>query len=105
MLKDDTGLGEVQNWVKLHNEAVSGYDIYLTEIETRLNYITKLEDESTMEQEERRMHRRMKEMQIQMREEFQMREEAKADNLNCKVMLPKLSFTNFNGTHLDWFHF
>ena len=40
MLKDDTGLGEVQNWVKLHNEAVSGYDIYLTEIETRLNYIT-----------------------------------------------------------------
>ena len=37
-----------------------------------------------MEQEERRMQRRMKEMQVQMREE------AKADNVNCKVKLPKL---------------
>ena len=62
------GLKEVENWVKLHNEAVSKYDTYLEEIETRLNYITKLEEENAMEQEERRMHRRMKEMQFQMRE-------------------------------------
>ena len=105
MLEDDKSLGEVEDWVKLRNEAVSKYDIYLEEIETRLNYITKLEEESAMEQEERRMHRTMKEMQTQMREEFQMREEAKADNVNCKVKLPKLFITKFNGTHLDWFHF
>ena len=54
-----------------------------------------------MEQEKRRMHRRMKEMQVQMRKEFQMREEAKADNVNCKIKLPKLFITKFNGTHLD----
>ena len=54
-----------------------------------------------MEQEKRRMHRRMKEMQVQMREEFQMREEAKADNVNCKIKLPELFITKFNGTHLD----
>ena len=105
MLEDDKSLGEVENWVKLHNEAVSKYDIYLEEIETRLNYITKLEEESAMEQEERRMHRRMKEMQVQMRDEFQMRGEAKADNVNCKVKLSKLFITKFNGTHLDWFRF
>ena len=58
-----------------------------------------------MEEEERRMHRRMKEMQVQMREEFQMREEAKTDNVNCKVNLPTLFITKFNGTHLDWFLF
>ena len=84
MLEDDKSLGEVENWVKLHKEAVSKYDTYLEEIETRLNYITKLEEESAMEQEERGMHRVMKEMQVQMREE------AKADNVNCKVKLPKL---------------
>ena len=101
MLEDDKSLGEVENWVKLHNEAVSKYNIYLEEIETRLNYITKLEEESAMEQEERTMRRRVKGMQVQMREEFQMREEAKADNVNCKVKLPKLFITKFNGTHLD----
>ena len=100
MLEDDKSLGEVENWVKLHNEAVSKYDIYLEEIETRLNYITKLGEESAMEQEGRRMHKRIKEMQFQMREEFQMSEETKTDHGNCKVKLPK-----FNGTHLDWFHF
>ena len=57
------------------------------------------------------MHRRMKEMHVPMRKEFQMREkfqmseEAKADNVNCKVKLPKLFITKFNGTHLDWFRF
>ena len=81
MLEDDESLGKV----KLHNKAVSKYDAYLEEIETRLNFITKLEEESAMKQEERRMHRRMKEMQVQMREEFHMREEAKADNVNCKA--------------------
>ena len=40
MLEDDKSLGEVGNWVKLHKEAVSKYDAYLEEIETRLNYIT-----------------------------------------------------------------
>ena len=40
MLEDDKSLGEVENWVKLHKEAVSKYDTYLEEIETRLNYIT-----------------------------------------------------------------
>ena len=59
MLEDDKSLGEVENWVKLYNEAVSKYDIYLEEIETRLNCITKLDEESAMEQEERRMHRRV----------------------------------------------
>ena len=52
-----------------------------------------------MEKEERRMHRRMKAMQVQMREE------AKADNVNCKVKLPKLFITKFNGTQFDWFRF
>ena len=66
MLEDHQSLGEDENWVKLHNEAVSKYDIYVEEIETRLNYITKLEEESAIEQEERRMHRRVKEMQVQM---------------------------------------
>ena len=99
MLEDDKSLGEVENWVKLHNEAVSKYDMYVEEIETRLNYITKLEEESAIEQEERRMHRRMKEMQVQMREE------AKADNVNGKVKLPRLFITKFNDTHLDWFRF
>ena len=47
----------------------------------------------------------MKKMQVQMREEFQIRKEAKADNVNCKVKLPKLFITKFNGTHLDWFRF
>ena len=42
---------------------------------------------------------------VQMREEFHMREQAKADNVNCKVKLPKLFITKFNGTHLDWFRF
>ena len=32
-----------------------------------------------------------------MREEFQIRGEAKADSVNCKL--------KFNGTHLDWFRF
>ena len=70
MLEVNKSLGEVENWVKLHNEAVSKDDTYLEEIKTRLNYITKLEEESLMEEEERRMHRGMKEMQVQMREEF-----------------------------------
>ena len=56
-------------------------------------------------EEEERMHRGIKEMQVQMREEFQVREEAKADNVNSKVKLPKLFITRFNGTHLDWFRF
>ena len=51
------------------------------------------------------MHRRMKGMQGQMREEFQMKEEAKADNVNCIVRLPKLFITKFNRTQLDWFRF
>ena len=105
MLEVNKSLREVENWVKLHNEAVSKDDTYLEEIKTRLNYITKLEEESLMEEEERRMHRGMKEMQVQMREEFQMRKEAKADIVNCKVTLPKLFITRFNGTHLDWFRF
>ena len=63
-------------------------------MKTRLNYITKLEQESTMEQEKRRMHRRMKEVQTQMREEFQMREELKADNVKCKVKLGFVSGIN-----------
>ena len=105
MLEVNKSLGEVENWVKLHNEAVSKDDTYLEEIKTRLNYITKLEEESLMEEEERRMHRGMKEMQVQMREEFQMRKEAKEDIVNCKVTLPKLFITRFNGTHLDWFRF
>ena len=54
-----------------------------------------------MEQEERRMHRRMKEMQLQMIEEFQIRDEGKADNVNCKVKLLKLFITKFNSTHLN----
>ena len=78
-MEDGKSLGEVENWVELHNEAVSKYDTNLEEIETRLNYITKLGEESAMEQEERRRHIRMKEMQVQMREEFQMRREAKVD--------------------------
>ena len=49
MLEDDKSLGEVKNWVKLHNKAVLKYDAYLEEIETRSNYITKLEEESAME--------------------------------------------------------
>ena len=49
MVEDDKSLGEVENWVKLHNEAVSKYDIYVEEIETRLTYITKLEEENAME--------------------------------------------------------
>ena len=40
-----------------------------------------------------------------MREEFHMREEAKADNVNCKVKLPKFFITKFYSTHLDWFCF
>ena len=55
MLVDDNSLGEVENWVKLHNEALSKYVIYVEEIETRLHYITKLEEESAIEQEERRI--------------------------------------------------
>ena len=51
------------------------------------------------------MHRRMKEMQVEMREEFQMGEEPKVDNVNCKVKLPKLFITKFNGTLLDWLRF
>ena len=38
------GFKEVENWAKLNNEAASKYDTYLEEIETRLNYITKLEE-------------------------------------------------------------
>ena len=34
-----------------------------------------------------------------------MREEANADNVNCKVKLPKLLLTKFHGTQLDWFCF
>ena len=41
MLEDDKSLGEVKNWVKLHNKAVLKYDAYLEEIEIKLNYITK----------------------------------------------------------------
>ena len=48
MLEDDESLGKV----KLDNKAVSKYDAYLEEIETRLNFITKLEEESAMKQEE-----------------------------------------------------
>ena len=59
-------LEEVENWVKLYNEALWKYDIYIEENEVRLNYIAKLEEESAIE--ERRIHRRMKEMQVQMRE-------------------------------------
>ena len=47
----------------------------------------------------------MKGMQGQMREEFQMKEEARADNVNCIVRLPKLFITQFNRTQLDWFRF
>ena len=82
MLEGDKSLEEGENCIKLHNKAVLKDDFYVEEIKTRLNYITKLEKESAMEQEERIMHKRMKEMQFQMREEFQMRDEAKADNLN-----------------------
>ena len=64
MLEDDKSLGEVENWVKLHKEVVLKYDAYLEGIETGLNYITKLEEESAMEQEVRGMHRIMKEMQV-----------------------------------------
>ena len=39
-----------------------------------------------MEQEERRMQTRMKELKVQMREEFQMKEEAKVDNVNCNPL-------------------
>ena len=78
-MDDGKSLGKVENWVELHIEAVSKYDTNLEEIETRLSYITKLGEESAMEQEERRRHIRMKEMQVQMREEFQMRREAKVD--------------------------
>ena len=97
ILEDDKSLGEVENWVKLHDDddAVSKYDIHVEEIETRLNYVIKSEEESAIEQEERRIHRRMKEMQVQMREE------AGADNVNRKVKLSKLFITKFNGTHLD----
>ena len=42
MLVDDKSLGEVENWVKLHNEAVPKYDTYLEEIDTRLNCKVKL---------------------------------------------------------------
>ena len=49
------------------------------------------------------MHRRLKEMQVQKREGFRMREEAKTDNVNYKVKLPKLLVIKFNNTHLDWF--
>ena len=54
------------------------------------------------------MHRRMKEMHVPMRKEFQMREkfqmseEAKADNVNCKVKLPKLFITTFNDTSIGF---
>ena len=65
MLEDKKCLGEVENWVKLHNEAVSKYDIYVEKFKTRLNHITKLEEGSAIEQEERRIHRRMKKMQVQ----------------------------------------
>ena len=51
MLENDKSSGEVKNWVKLHDKAVSKYDIYVEEIKTRLNYITKLEEENAMEQE------------------------------------------------------
>ena len=34
-----------------------------------------------------------------------MREEQTADNVYCKVKLPKLFITKFNGTHLNWFRF
>ena len=64
MLEDNKSLGEVENWVKLHNEAVSKYDIYVEKFKTRLNHITKLEEGSAIEQEER-IHRRMKKMQVQ----------------------------------------
>ena len=50
MLEDDKSLGEVENWVKLHNEDVSKYDVNVEDIETGLNYITKLEEESAIEQ-------------------------------------------------------
>ena len=49
-----------------------------------------------MEQEEIGIHRIMKEMQIQMREE------TKTDNVNWKL---KVLITKFNGTHLDSFCF
>ena len=29
MFKNDKSLGEAENWIKLHNEAVSKYDIYV----------------------------------------------------------------------------
>ena len=32
-----------------------------------------------------------------------MREEARANNVNCKIKLPKLFNIKFNGTHIDWF--
>ena len=52
MLEHDKNIEEVENWVKLHDEAVSKYDTNVEEIETRLNYITKLEEESAIEQED-----------------------------------------------------
>ena len=54
MLEDDKSFGEVENWIKLHNEAVSRYDIYVEEIETRLSYITKLEDVSAIEPDKKK---------------------------------------------------
>ena len=54
-----------------------------------------------MDQEKRRIYGRRKEIQVHMREEFQMIKEAKADNVNCKVKLPKLFITKIKGTRLD----
>ena len=41
-MDDGKSLGKVENWVELHNEAVSKYDTNLEEIETRLSYIINL---------------------------------------------------------------
>ena len=38
-----------------------------------------------------------------MREEFQMREKAKSDNVNCKVNLPKLFITKLTALTLIGF--
>ena len=102
MLEAEKSLEEVENWVKLHNEEVAKYDAPMEEIETALNNIKRVEEANAIEQEEIRMHRRMKEMQLQMREETKAIDNI---NVNCKVKLPKLYITKFNGTHLDWFRF
>ena len=104
LLEDDKSSGEVENWVKLHNEAVSKYDICRRN-RNKVKLYYKIRRRERYRTRRKSKHRRMKEMQVQMREESQMREEAKANNAICKLKFPKLFITKFNGAHLDWFPF